>query len=128
MEGHPLVNACTNDTLEEVRALIETYPSVKDVVNVECDQLVKTTSPPPPLIMQLTAGHPSGLTPLLAACFSGHVEVAAFLVDNGSDVNSATKESGRTPLYAAAQEGHRDIIRLLIAAGAEVDKASESSN
>ena len=55
MEGHPLVNACTNDTLEEVRALIETYPSVKDVVNVECDQLVKTTSPPPPLIMQLTA-------------------------------------------------------------------------
>lgn len=69
----------------------------------------------------------TGLTPLLAACFSGHVEVATFLIDSGADIDAATKETGRTPLYAAAQEGHVDVVRLLIKRGALMDKASESS-
>ena len=46
---HPLVHACTFGSLADVRALLESYPSDVDAINSECDQLVASTSPAPPL-------------------------------------------------------------------------------
>jgi ankyrin repeat protein len=48
------------------------------------------------------------------------VNVVAFLIKHGADVNTKTK-FGRTPLHEAALYGHYDIAKLLIEAGADVN-------
>lgn len=52
-----------------------------------------------------------GRTPLWAACFDGHLVVAALLVGAGAAVDAAKPSSGATPLYLAAQEGHVEVAR-----------------
>jgi hypothetical protein len=69
------------------------------------------------------AASDAGLTPLLAACFSGHAAVASVLLNHGADVDVVTRDTGRTPLYAAAQEGHVEVIELLARRGADLNKS-----
>lgn len=65
-----------------------------------------------------------GQTVLHIACRNGRVEVAAYLLQLGADVNSRT-EAGATPLMLAAQEGHDSCAALLVEARADVDARSE---
>ena len=51
-------------------------------------------------------------TPLLVACLQGHVDAARLLLDNGAEVDPATKK-GTTPLAIAEERGHSSIVALL---------------
>ena len=61
-----------------------------------------------------------GYTPLFAAIFGGHNDVAKFLIAKGADVN-AKDMAGQTPLHCACEHGNKDGAELLIAKGADVN-------
>ena len=52
-----------------------------------------------------------GRTPLLVACLQGHVDAARLLLDNGAEVDPATKK-GTTPLAIAEERGHSSIVAM----------------
>jgi uncharacterized protein len=88
----------------------------------------------------LNAVDPDGITSTLLAIINGHYDVAAYLVDQGADVN-LTDRTGRAPLYSAvdfhtAPQSNRpapkeidssvaslDLIKDLLAHGANVNAA-----
>ncbi|GAQ83954.1 ankyrin repeat-rich membrane spanning protein [Klebsormidium nitens] len=59
-------------------------------------------------------------TALSSASRNGHKEVAAYLLEQGADVN-AYDPDGATPLLAAADGGSAECVELLMRAGAIVD-------
>lgn len=72
------------------------------------------------------------LEALFFACKQGDKELAAWLIDNGWDVNARLGEKGRTdlerdgaPLHVAVGAGHRNIVELLLAHGADVNDVGE---
>ena len=68
-----------------------------------------------------------GLTPLHCACSGGpagnegFVEVAAYLIDQGADLNVPAGARMWTPLHRAALQGHIGIARLLADRGVEIN-------
>lgn len=58
-----------------------------------------------------------GHTPLHAAVFGGHWEVARALIDAGTNPNSRLTD-GMTPLFSAAFKGHVRAMKELLRAGA----------
>ena len=60
----------------------------------------------------------SGMTSLLWACQSGHLEIARLLLQRGALLNSTRALCGKTPLMLAAMKGHVAIVRLLLERGA----------
>lgn len=67
-----------------------------------------------------------GFTPLTLACFFGHPEIAAFLVDQGANVNlPADNPMQVAPLHAAAAARQSAIVRLLVQAGANVNQPQQ---
>ena len=61
-----------------------------------------------------------GLTPLMAACTSGHLLLATRLMRHGADVHAKDK-SGQTALYHAAYNGRAQMISMLLDNGAELE-------
>jgi len=62
----------------------------------------------------------SGWTPLMAAAFSGSIDVVKLLVVKNADVNAQDKFAW-TPLMISSRSGHPDIVRVLLDAGADVN-------
>jgi ankyrin repeat protein len=73
----------------------------------------------------------AGCTALHYAAMGGHMDVAAFLIDQGADVNARTivVASGLfTPLHFAAFNGHKDVAALLMKRGADVDAKTDDGS
>merc|ERR1711965_871150 len=66
-----------------------------------------------------------GATPLLVACYEGHVDAARLCLDRGADIDLAA-DDGWTPLFSAWRNGHVDAVRLLLDKCAEVDFANKN--
>ncbi|KAF1757808.1 hypothetical protein GCK72_014265 [Caenorhabditis remanei] len=60
----------------------------------------------------------TGWTPLLYAAYLGHNSVAAFLLDNGAQVDDSTNGRWQTPLMMASACGNLNVVRLLLERGA----------
>jgi ankyrin repeat protein len=73
-------------------------------------------SSPPALLSARARG--IGHTALHWASSSGHVHVAAWLLDAGADPD-APNAGGSTPLHSAVSSGQIDTARLLLARGAK---------
>ncbi|XP_071450715.1 serine/threonine-protein phosphatase 6 regulatory ankyrin repeat subunit A-like [Hetaerina americana] len=56
-------------------------------------------------------------SPLILACFNGHVEATRLLIAAGADPNRQRK--GRTPLMVAAITSNIEVVQLLLSAGAD---------
>lgn len=68
-----------------------------------------------------------GFTPLQLACFFGHTDVAAYLLEQGADVHAVARNAMEIqPLHAAVAGQYADIVRLLIAHGAGVNARQQS--
>jgi ankyrin repeat protein len=52
----------------------------------------------------------------------GHLDVIAFLLAFGAQVDETSQEAA-TPLFMAAQEGHAGAVNLLLQHGANMNKA-----
>ncbi|KAG6617816.1 Ankyrin repeat-containing protein [Phytophthora cinnamomi] len=61
-----------------------------------------------------------GLTPLLAACQSGHLEVVRRLLSSGASVNHAHIKTGRTALMEAASCAKPPVLKELLRYGARI--------
>ncbi|MBM3794991.1 MAG: ankyrin repeat domain-containing protein [Acidobacteria bacterium] len=67
-----------------------------------------------------------GFTPLSLACFFGQPVIAAFLIDQGANVNLATTNPMRVaPLHAAVAARQPEIVRALLTAGADVNQPQQ---
>ena len=65
-----------------------------------------------------------GYTPLHLAAYSGHIEIARLLLQNGAEVNVMRNNYGITPLHWAALNGHVDILHLLVENGVDLEAQS----
>ena len=63
-----------------------------------------------------------GNTALMKASEKGHVEIAEYLINNGSDVNFQNKE-GITPLMVAAEKNNFYVFKLLLDKNADTSKS-----
>lgn len=67
-----------------------------------------------------------GYTPLQLACFFGHEEVAAYLIEKGALVNAVSRNPmAIQPLHAASAGNHVAIVRLLLNAGADANAVQQ---
>jgi len=66
-------------------------------------------------------------TPLHEASVSGFFNMAKFLIESKSDVNS-TDNQGQTPLYLATWRGWKEICKELVKGGAIVDAKDNASS
>jgi ankyrin repeat protein len=65
---------------------------------------------------------PDGFQPLGLASFFGHKRVVKFLLAQGAEVNSPSRNAQRVmPLHSAVANRHLDIARLLVEHGADVN-------
>jgi len=70
---------------------------------------------------QVNAFSPDGFQPLGLACFFGHDRLAAYLVAQGAEVNTPSRNPMKVmPLHSAAAAGDLEIVRLLLDHGADV--------
>lgn len=106
-------------------------------------EVVRTASKSPHIDSQVGVVYNSAadvnvrLSPLLAACMNGHVEIARLLLDHGSDVNQKVSIAGSpgtsgssTALLLAARYGHASAVTLLLQRGADycvLDGATDAS-
>lgn len=73
----------------------------------------------PPLVDAIA---PDGFQPLGLACFFGHADVAAYLLEQGASVDSASHNPMKVmPLHSAVAARSLDITRLLLEHGAPVN-------
>lgn len=61
----------------------------------------------------------AGYSPLILACYRGNTEVAAYLINNGADLNY-NNEMG-TPLLAAVVKNNVAIVKLLLEKNANIE-------
>jgi len=77
-----------------------------------------------PVVKQLVINkkaeiNPKGWTPLHYACTRGNLDVAAFLLANGAQVN-ALSPNHTTPLMMAVSSGNEQVVKLLLDNGADL--------
>lgn len=96
-----LWEALSEENLERIKALVKSDP-----------ELIRSKDE-------------EGDTPLHYAAFAGRLDLTAFLLENGADVN-ACDEDLLTPLHAAAMNGHVSVAERLLAANASVSAKDKS--
>ncbi|VDH97035.1 Hypothetical predicted protein, partial [Mytilus galloprovincialis] len=64
------------------------------------------------------------ITPLTAACNTGHLKTVEILLKGGSNINDANTQ-GETPLYIACVGGHYNLVNLLIEKEADINKQTK---
>jgi ankyrin repeat protein len=60
-----------------------------------------------------------GWTPLSYAAFNGQLDIGAFLIEQGAQVD-ARVPNGMTSLMLASRNGHIEIVKLLLASHADI--------
>ena len=65
-----------------------------------------------------------GATPLLLACYGGHVSAATLLHARGARLE-VPDDIGWTPLHAACFEGHDEVVRFLLERGVDVEPRAQ---
>lgn len=103
------------ETLRSLRTSISFYEAaaIGDLA------AIKETLAAQPDLLNLPAK--DGFSGLGLACFFGHYEIAAFLVEQGVDVNQASANDFKvSPLHSAAAIANYEICELLLQKGADV--------
>ena len=67
-------------------------------------------------------------TTLVIACQNGEVDVVAFLIEKGADIDKVSGPFNETPLFAACKGNHIGVVEYLLERGADKDKVSGYKN
>ncbi|XP_047108742.1 ankyrin-3-like [Schistocerca piceifrons] len=98
---------------ENVNTLLcATEKLFKAVKSAKCAEIEKCVKEAP-----VNSGSIKYGTPLMYACWKGHLAVANVLLKNGANIN-LSNSSGITPLHYAAKFGHHEILCTLLQHGA----------
>jgi ankyrin repeat protein len=65
-----------------------------------------------------------GQTPLLIAAYSGHKDIAEFLIKKGADLNLAD-QFGASPIHMSVLGSKIEITKLLVSKGADINKRTK---
>jgi hypothetical protein len=96
--------ASTSSEVEEIKRIQTMITDSPDLINAQ--------------------DHGTGGTPLHSAAGQGKLQVAAFLLANGANVEARIPNfMDRTPLHFAADNGHKAMVELLLSKGANVQDA-----
>jgi len=69
------------------------------------------------------------VSPLLAACYIGKIEILNLLLANDKiDVNLASKPEGFTPVMVSCFKGYYEFVRILLERNADVNLCNKLSN
>nr|XP_057934086.1 ankyrin-3-like isoform X3 [Doryrhamphus excisus] len=68
----------------------------------------------------------NGLNALHLASKEGHVEVVAELLQQGANVDAATKQKGNTALHIASLAGQTEVVKELVSHGANINAQSQN--
>ncbi|KAL3774407.1 hypothetical protein ACHAW5_010480 [Stephanodiscus triporus] len=85
--------------------------------------LRSSSRPPLPLDVLSTTRPTTDGPPCTMACWTGHVDNVALLLDMGCDMNMIATRShnyGKSPIFFAATRGREDVMNLLLDRGANV--------
>ncbi len=97
----PVADAAMKGDLEQVRALVESG-------------------------MDVNEPRGDGMTALHFSAERGDAELAAFLLEQGADVEVTTRLGAYTPVHFAARNGNGAVLRLLLERGADPDVRTET--
>ncbi len=101
--GGRLIEACARGHAHVVRELLLAVADPQDLCNFSTSRLG------------------GNVTPLYAACFFGHEDCVALLLEASANVNCA-HTLGSSPLYIACHRGHAHIVTMLLKlAGDSID-------
>ena len=68
---------------------------------------------------------------LIGACFHGHWQLAAFVIEQGAKVNVSDRQTGETPLHSALSQRerlrHNLVVKVLLAAGANPNRVTRKN-
>lgn len=82
------------------------------------------------ILMDPTKHHQCAkMSPLVAACYRGHVDIVRELLSRGADVNQrvgGTIEKAKSPLMIAACFRHEEVVRLLLKHNAKIDPSPDT--
>jgi hypothetical protein len=67
-----------------------------------------------------------GGTPLMIACYNGHLGLAEVLVSRGANVH-AMHTNGTTALHFVCQRGHAALVRFVLDQGADIECATDGT-
>ncbi|MEM6553628.1 MAG: ankyrin repeat domain-containing protein [Planctomycetota bacterium] len=98
VDGDEFLDLVEEGNLESVRAAVDSDPGLIESRSTEGDSA------------------------LHVACWQKHIDIAAFLVNQGADIN-ARGHQGQTPLHYAVYEGDTEssqLVEILLEAGADV--------
>lgn len=129
-EGNTLLMLAARDGHEELTRLLIDYRAKLNARNAAGDTaLAMAALRGQRKIVEIlvTAGASQtvpGWPPLVYAAFGGHLDVVAYLLGKGADINAAS-EGGMTALMAAARNGHLPVVRALLAGGADMEKRTD---
>jgi ankyrin repeat protein len=100
--------------IRRIKALIKDSP---DLINARNQEIYRSGSENARVIYG---------TVLHQAAYKGHLQVASYLLGNGSDPNARSSEEF-APLFYAAQNGHRNMAELLLTKGADPNVGASTS-
>src|SRR5688572_12636996 len=108
----------TDEEEKEIRRIKVLIKDSPDLINARNQEIYRTGSENP----RITYG-----TVLHQAAYKGHLQVAQYLLANGSDPNALSSE-GDAPLFYAAQNGHRNMAELLLTKGASPNAGASTAS
>lgn len=135
-----LIACCKSGTLEQVMQAMKFVPNVNAVAHGSTPLIAACVSNRIPIVDALVKeGHANvnyfrhrvmDIAAIHATCSYGYLELAAYLIDHGANVNLAAGERWMkaSPLYMAARKGDVAMISLLLQKGADVEMPAKTNS
>ena len=130
----PLAHAATEGSLEMLKLLLENGAD-PNAVNPECDESALffaagwNKSESVNLLLEHGAkvdqANYEGITPLINAVKSNHLDLLKPLITHGANINAQAKD-GCTALIYATRKGYFEMVKALVEAGANVNSTDKA--